>query len=218
MPDEVLLHVGLTEEDIHETHLRNKKQFGQLLTTALMDIASMSEEELQAAGLKEEEIKAVYDMAGKGKAGDVKSVLAAVSTHGEFHKGIEWPLASMKDYWMEVANGERQVGDEYKKNGEELAPEKITREEEEAEAAKEAREAEEQAAKEAEEAASADAANDDAMDIDDGEEKKKPEIKTNPFDKEQNEHGDMLEVPDNAITEAANHSRLESAEAALGGR
>ena len=137
IPDEVLLHLGVTQEDIHETHLRTKNQFAKLLTTALMDMASMSEEELKAAKLTDAEIKLVYDLAEKGKTGDVKSVVLGISTHGEFQKGVEWPLANMKDYWEQVAAGTITVGAVYKERGEELTPERKAREEAEAKAAKE---------------------------------------------------------------------------------
>ena len=220
IPDEVLMHVGLTEEDIHSTHLRNKKEFGKLLTTALMDIASMSEEELKAAHLNDDEIKMVYDLAEKGKTGDIKSVLAAVSTHGEFNKGVEWPLASMKDYWMEVANGERQIGEEYKKHGEELVPERIAREAEEAKAAKEAE-------KKAEEKLSKDTEAENDSDEKDKPDKEKPSLahesklmsdKMNPFDEADAANDESFDMPDNAITDAAHHDKVDMRESAIGGR
>gem|GEM_PF-37371 len=204
IPDEVLLHVGLSEEDIHSTHQRNKKEFGKLLTTALMDVASMSKDELEAANLHDAEIKLVYDLAGKGKTGDIKSVLAGVSTHGEFKKGVEWPLASMKDYWMQVAADERQIGDEYKKNNEELTPEREAREADEVKAAKEAEKAKEKDDEASEKSHVEKHTSDDKEDVMPtlAHESKLKSDKMNPFDEAEAANDASFDVPDTLVASA----------------
>lgn len=127
MPDEVKLRVGASEEEIAQIHGRVKDSLAQQMQLMVFDMASRSDEDLKAQHLTEKEIKFVRTIAKESKAKGVASVLAAVSTHGNFKDGIEFPLVNDKSYWQSIVAG-ANIGDAYHNAKDELFTERLERE------------------------------------------------------------------------------------------
>ena len=104
-PQEVLEKAGVSQEESDQVHQRMKQRYGEMLRLSILDMASQPDEELQQAGLTEKEITMLRDTAKEAQSPTegVKSVLAAVSTHGEFKKGVEWAVVNDADYWRNLA-------------------------------------------------------------------------------------------------------------------
>ncbi len=117
LPEEVALRVGVKEQEIKAAHEHAKAHFTETLNKAVLDVGSLSDEELEKAGLSKDEIELIRDVAPKAKQGDTKSVLAAVSTKGDYKDKLDFALVNAAR--VEFANG-RKLGELYEHAGQKL--------------------------------------------------------------------------------------------------
>jgi hypothetical protein len=127
MPDEVKTRLGTSDAEIAQIHARVKDTLAQQMQLMVFDLASRSDDDLKAQHITDNEIKFLRKVAKDSKAKGAASVLAAVSTHGNFKDGIEFALVNDKSYWQSIAKG-AQVGDAYHAANDELFTERLERE------------------------------------------------------------------------------------------
>lgn len=119
LPQEVVEQAGVTAKDYTEAKQRTHESFARFLHEAVMDMSTLTDKQLRDVGFKDEQIDTLREVAAEVKGKPVRSVLASVSTHGEFAKGIEFIVAGNVDYWRSLANSEFKAGDLFKKAKEE---------------------------------------------------------------------------------------------------
>lgn len=110
VPDEVLKSMGWKADDIKAMHTRTEKTLARDLQAVVHDLAQMPDETLQGYKLQDKEIALLRKIDKEAQVKGSSAVLAAISTFGEFRKGIEWPVVNAKQYWEEIANGTRTMG------------------------------------------------------------------------------------------------------------
>ncbi len=115
LPEEVARKLGLSEEDIKAAHETAKQGFAQNLSKAVLDLGTLSDEQLKAAKLSEEEIALIRDVAPKAKEGKQEEVLEAVGKKGEFKNTLDSVIVDA------IGSGtEHHPGDLYEKAGHKL--------------------------------------------------------------------------------------------------
>lgn len=115
MPTEIVRKAGLSEKEDNEARQRIHQDFGKMLRTALLDIASSDDKELKDAGFSRDDISNMRKWADKARENPQTSLVAAVSTHGQFRKGIDFVLGGYADYWKGIAAKEYAPGELFKK-------------------------------------------------------------------------------------------------------
>jgi hypothetical protein len=115
MPTEIVRKAGLSEKEDNEARQRIHQDFGKMLRTALLDIAASDDKELKDAGFSRDDISNMRKWADKARENPQTSLVAAVSTHGQFRKGIDFVLGGYADYWKGIAAKEYAPGELFKK-------------------------------------------------------------------------------------------------------
>lgn len=183
MPDEVATKIGLKEEELKAARENGKGAFAGMLRQALLDVASLSDEQLQPP-YDAPEVQKIREMAVKVKKEGLRSDVAAVSSfvapRGEFKEGLAWLVINHKDYWKSIARGERKIGDIYNSAGQKLYSELEDEKKAAEEAARKAAEVEERKHANEEDGKSKTSKKGVAADSDDdlGDDEKEPEEKT----------------------------------------
>ena len=115
LPQEVVEQAGVTAKEYTEIKQRTHESFARFLHDAVMDMATLTDKQLTDIGFKDEQVDLLREVAAEIKGKPVRSVLASVSTHGEFAKGIEFIVGGNVDYWRSLASSEFKAGDLFKK-------------------------------------------------------------------------------------------------------
>jgi hypothetical protein len=115
LPTEIVRKAGLSEKEDNEARQRIHGEFSKMLRTTLLDIAASSDKELKDAGFNREDISNMREWADRARDNSKTSLVAAVSTHGQFRKGIDFVLAGSVDYWKGIAAKEYRPGELFKK-------------------------------------------------------------------------------------------------------
>lgn len=146
MPDEVAGKLGLKPEELKAARENGKGAFAGMLRQAILDVASLSDEQLQPP-YDAPEVEKIREMGVKVKKEGLRSDVAAVGSfvapRGEFKEGLAWLVINHKDYWKSIAKGERKIGDIYNSAGQKLYSELEDEKKAAEEAKRKAEEAEE---------------------------------------------------------------------------
>ena len=111
MPDELLSKLGMEPQEINAVHERTKPIYMQALANMVRDVATMPRDVLADSGLNDKEIDKVHALATKISKDGTQAVQAAVATHGNYMKGVEFTLLNADGYWKQLVHSGMQVGD-----------------------------------------------------------------------------------------------------------
>lgn len=112
LPEEVAKKLGLSEAEIKAAHETAKQGFAENLSKAVLDLATLSDEQLKASKLSDEQIAVIRDVAPKAKEGKQEEVLEAVGKKGEFKNTLDSVIVDAIG-----AGAEHHLGDLYEKAG-----------------------------------------------------------------------------------------------------
>ncbi len=106
LPEEVAKKIGVKEEEIRQAHQIAKDDFAQNLAKAVLDIATLSDAQLQEAKFSAKEIKLIREVAPKAEQGDMLAVMEKVGKKGAFKDTLDTTIVNAMGLGLEQHPGE----------------------------------------------------------------------------------------------------------------